>query len=110
MASRFTQNKLGIQDQCRVTFKTKKGNDMLFLFMEIPHNPKRLGHDSGDHLYEIMNMESGERFVINGSKYDNHVRNGYFHTICRTGAYAHLTNKLLEGTSLKFIYHTDEIK
>lgn len=97
-------NRLGIDQQCRITFKTKKGNNMLFLFMEIPHNPNRIPMDCSDFLYEIMNMESGERFVISGSKYDNHVNSGYFHGIMKTEKYVHLQNKLIEGTSLRFIY------
>jgi len=60
--------------------------------------------DCSDFLYEIMNMESGERFVISGSKYDNHVNSGYFHGIMKTEKYVHLQDKLIEGTSLRFIY------
>jgi hypothetical protein len=51
-----------------------------------------------------MNMESGERFVISGGKYDNHVKSGYFHNVLKTEKYAHLQDKLIEGTSLRFIY------
>jgi hypothetical protein len=109
MASRYTHNKFGLQDQCSVTFKTKKGSDMLFLFMNIPHNPSRSPYDSSEHIYEIMNMETGETFLLNGSKYDNLVKSGYFHSINRTNKYVHLTDELIKKSSLSFIVTCDSL-
>lgn len=105
---RTTTFKFGLQDQCCATFKTKKGNDMLFLFMNVPPNKERNPLDSSDHLYEIMNMETGERFVITGSKYDNYVKSGYFHSVRNTNKYKELTDKLINGSRFSFILLCDD--
>jgi hypothetical protein len=109
MASKYTHNKFGLQDQCSVTFMTKKGANMLFLFMNIPNNPNRSPYDSSDHVYEIMNMETGEVFLLTGSKYDNLVRSGYFHSINKTNKYMHLTDVLAKKSSLSFILTCDSL-
>ena len=109
MLGRYTHNKFGLQDQCSVTFKTKKGANMLFLFMNIPPDPNRSPYDSSDHIYEIMNMETGELFLLNGSKYDNLVKSGYFHSISKTTKYIHLTDVLTKKSSFPFIITCDQL-
>jgi len=99
-----TKNRLGIEDQCRLIFETKKGNNMLFTFMYIPENPKRPVFDCSDYIYELMNAETGEKYLMTGEKYDSHVRNGNFHSIKQTKRYEDLIDTLAKESMIKVIY------
>jgi hypothetical protein len=75
--------------------------------MNMPHNPDRSPYDSSDHIYEVMNMETGELFLLTGSKYDNLVKSGYFHSINKTTKYIHLMDVLAKKSNLSFILTID---
>lgn len=100
----ITKNRLGIEDQCKLIFETKKGNCMLFTFMFIPENPKRSTFDCRDYVYEIMNMETGEKHLISGESYDNHIRSGYFHNPRSTKRYEALIDTLAKESKLQIIF------
>jgi hypothetical protein len=100
----ITKNRLGIEDQCKLIFETKKGNSMLFTFMHIPENQKRPVFDCSDYVYELMNAETGEKHLMTGEKYDNYVKIGYFHSIRQTKRYEDLIDVLAKESMIKVVY------
>lgn len=103
----ITKNRLGIEDQCKLVFETKKGNSMLFTFMHIPENPKRSPYDCSDYVYEIMNMETGEKHLISGESYDKFIASGYFHSPRSTKKYESLIGTLAKESLIQVIFITD---
>jgi|688.fasta_scaffold36100_10 hypothetical protein len=99
----FTKNRLGIEEQCMVVIDTKKGNSLLFLFLNIPHNPERKPFCTDDYSYELLNMDTFERFVLSGKKYSDLVDSKYFFNIRKTAKYLPMMDDLMVKSNFNFI-------
>lgn len=98
MKPRFT---LTLEDQCSMTFKTKKGNHMLFLFLQ--RHPADLNKDR----YEMLDLMTNKRHIIDCEQFNKQIDAGYFFDFARTKEYVKHQYDLVKETNLGVVVHVE---
>lgn len=101
---------LTLEDQCRLVFKTTKGNQMLFLFLQsvttdpvTKQDKPRL--DRWDDRYEFLNLMTNERHVLTCRQFNEFIDKGKFFDFSKSSKYIEHQYDLAKESSLSIIIH-----
>lgn len=94
-----------LDDQCRWSFKTRAGNQMLLTFVSLKHD--RSVWDRWDDTYEFLNLTTEKRHLLSCRDLNKYFDSGHFYDLKKTSIYKEHELSLAQDSLIKLIIHVN---